>query len=83
MTLQISGNLCYRTGNRLSPNKNQYKTRFNMNTRERNPNKFLEKLSPSTNALLGRDKETIQKDFINHLEFTQAKDRYSATKDDL
>ena len=43
---------------------------------------LLGKLSPSTNDLLGRDKESIQKDFVNHLEFSLAKDKYSATKRD-
>ena len=43
---------------------------------------LLGKLSPSTNELLGRDKESIQKDFVDHLEFSLAKDRYSATRHD-
>ncbi len=49
---------------------------------KKNPNSLLGKLSPSTNELLGRDKDTLQRDFINHLEFSLGKDRYSATKHD-
>ncbi len=49
---------------------------------KKNPNELLGKLSPATNDLLGIDKDSVQKDFINHLEFTQAKDKYSATKHD-
>jgi starch phosphorylase len=44
---------------------------------------LLGKLSPSTNELLGRDKASIQKDFVDHLEFSLAKDRYSATGHDF
>ena len=43
-------------------------------------NKILDILSPSTNELLGKDKRSLQEDFVNHLEFSQAKDKYSATK---
>jgi len=53
-----------------------------MNNLIKNPNELLGKLSPATNDLLGIDKDSVQKDFINHLEFTQAKDKYSATKHD-
>lgn len=49
----------------------------------KNRYKLLGKLSPSTNDLLGRDKNSIQKDFVNHLEFSLAKDRYSVTKLDF
>jgi glycogen phosphorylase len=36
-------------------------------------------LSPSTNALQGMDKRSIQECFVNHMEFSLAKDEYSAT----
>jgi glycogen phosphorylase len=51
--------------------------------KEKNPNPLLGKLSPSTNALLGRNKKSLQMDYINHLEFSLGKDRYSATKNDF
>jgi starch phosphorylase len=46
----------------------------------KNPNPILGKLSPSTNVLLGRDLSSIEQLFVNHLEFSLAKDRYSATR---
>jgi len=51
--------------------------------KNKNPYPLLGKLSPSTNKILGKDKESIQENFVNHLEFSQAKDRYSATKLDF
>ena len=39
-------------------------------------------LTPSTNPLLGRDVESLQEAFVNHVEFSLAKDEYSATKRD-
>jgi starch phosphorylase len=41
------------------------------------------KLSPSTNEVQGTDIRSIQKSFINHLEYSLAKDEYSATKRDF
>jgi len=49
----------------------------------KNPNPLLGKLSPSTNELLKSDKKSLQEDFVNHLEFYQAKDKYSATTRDF
>ena len=40
----------------------------------------LKKLSPSTNPLQGTDVESLEHAFVNHLEFSLAKDEYSATK---
>ena len=54
----------------------------NMNKTKKNPYPLLGKLSPSTNEILGRDIDSLQKDFVNHLEFSLAKDRYSATPHD-
>ena len=48
-----------------------------------NPNVLLGKLSPSTNELKGFDVESLQKSFVNHLEFSLAKDKYSATQRDF
>ncbi|MBN2440933.1 MAG: glycogen/starch/alpha-glucan phosphorylase, partial [Spirochaetales bacterium] len=39
----------------------------------------MKKLSPSTNDFQGTDKESIQLSFVNHLEYSLAKDEYSAT----
>lgn len=44
--------------------------------------KPLEKLSPSTNAFMGMDVGSLEEDFVDHLEFSLAKDEYSATKRD-
>ncbi|TFH00989.1 MAG: hypothetical protein E4H13_06055, partial [Calditrichales bacterium] len=52
-------------------------------SRQKNPNPLLGKLSPTTNKLLGTDVSSLQKDFVNHLEFSQAKDRFSATPFDF
>lgn len=38
-----------------------------------------QKLSPSTNPLLGNDVQSLQLSIVNHLEFSLAKDEYSAT----
>ncbi len=50
---------------------------------KKNPNPFLGKLSPATNELLKNDRESLQENIVNHLEFSQAKDKYSANKADL
>ncbi|MBN1654189.1 MAG: glycogen/starch/alpha-glucan phosphorylase [Deltaproteobacteria bacterium] len=39
-------------------------------------------LSPSTNALQGMDKRSLQECFVNHMEFSLAKDEYTATPRD-
>jgi len=44
---------------------------------------FLKKLSPSTNHFQGTDADSLARSFINHLEFSLAKDEYSATQRDL
>jgi len=44
---------------------------------------FLKKLSPSTNHFQRTDAEALARSFINHLEFSLAKDEYSATQRDL
>ncbi|GAB4374482.1 MAG: glycogen/starch/alpha-glucan phosphorylase [Calditrichia bacterium] len=41
------------------------------------------KLSPSTNELQGTDVRSLQNSFVNHLEFSLAKDQYSATQLDF
>jgi len=41
------------------------------------------KLSPSTNEFQGTDVRSIQNSFINHLEYSLAKDEYSATQRDF
>ena len=43
----------------------------------------MEKLSPSTNEFQGTDIKSLQKSFVNHLEYSLAKDEYSATKRDF
>ncbi len=40
------------------------------------------KLTPSTNEFQGRDKESLQNSFVSHLEYSCAKDEYSATEHD-
>lgn len=45
-------------------------------------NSPLAKLSPSTNRLKGKRIEDLEQGFIDHLEFSLAKDRYSATTRD-
>ena len=40
----------------------------------------MKKLTPSNNALKGLDSESLKESFINHLEFSLAKDQYSATQ---
>jgi len=42
----------------------------------------LQKLSPSTNPLKGNDVPALELSIVNHLEFSLAKDEYSATKHD-
>lgn len=51
--------------------------------KKKNPNPVLGKLSPSTNDLLKNDIPSLQESFVNHLEYSQAKDRYSATHRDF
>ncbi len=41
------------------------------------------KLTPSTNEFQGTDRESLQKSFVNHLEYSCAKDEFSATGLDL
>lgn len=50
---------------------------------KKNPHKLLGKLSPTTNPLLGRDVKSLQESFVNHLEFSLGKDRFSATQNDF
>lgn len=50
---------------------------------KKNPNPLLGKLSPSTNALLQNDIKSLQNDFVKHLEYSLAKDKYSATTRDF
>ncbi len=52
-----------------------------MNKNRKRP-PLLEKLSPTTNELLKNDVETLEKHFVNHLEFSQGKDKYGAQKYD-
>ncbi|MCP4152788.1 MAG: glycogen/starch/alpha-glucan phosphorylase [bacterium] len=40
----------------------------------------MKKISPSTNEFQGADIESLQKSFVNHLEYSLAKDEYSATE---
>jgi starch phosphorylase len=55
-----------------------------MKTRgKNNPNPVLGKLSPSTNEPKGVDIKSLQTSFVNHLEFSLAKDKYSATQRDF
>ncbi|MBN1153967.1 glycogen/starch/alpha-glucan phosphorylase [candidate division KSB1 bacterium] len=42
----------------------------------------LQKLSPSTNPLQGNDVASLELSIVNHLEFSLAKDEYSATRHD-
>ena len=65
------------------PKNQRLKNHHDMKDHEKNPYPLLGKLSPSTNDFLGRDKKSLQEDFVNHLEFSLAKDRYSATKLDF
>lgn len=46
------------------------------------PKKPFAKLSPSTNRLKGMDVAELEISFVDHLEFSLAKDRYSATDRD-
>ncbi|MCP4217938.1 MAG: glycogen/starch/alpha-glucan phosphorylase [bacterium] len=43
------------------------------------PKKYPKKITPSTNEFQGTDVEALQVSFVNHLEYSQAKDEYSAT----
>lgn len=43
----------------------------------------MSKLSPSTNEFQGTDIKSLQISFVNHLEYSLAKDEYSATKRDF
>jgi hypothetical protein len=40
------------------------------------------RLTPSTNAFLGMDVESLKESFVHNLEFALAKDEYSATGHD-
>jgi starch phosphorylase len=50
---------------------------------QKNPYPLLGKLSPSTNEPKGTDIKSLQISFVNHLEFSLAKDKYSATQRDF
>jgi len=41
------------------------------------------KLTPTTNEMQGMDVESIQESFVNHLEYSLAKQDYSATQNDI
>ncbi len=45
--------------------------------------KHFKKLTPSTNEFQGADMESLQRSFVNHLEYSLAKDEYSATDMDF
>jgi len=47
--------------------------------KKKNPNPLLGKLSPVSNPLRKKDVNSLQKAFVDHLEFSLAKDRFSAT----
>lgn len=51
--------------------------------KKKNPNPILGKLSPVTNDLKQNDVDSLQKDFVNHVEYSLAKDKYSATQRDF
>lgn len=53
-----------------------------MKSEKINPNPILGKLSPSTSVKLKSDLQSLQIDFVNHLKFSQAKDKYAATRSD-
>lgn len=53
-----------------------------MKNKKDNPNPILGKLSPSTSPKLKSDVQSLQFDFVKHLKFSQAKDKYSATQSD-
>lgn len=46
-------------------------------------NSQKKKITPSTNPPKGRDIESIQDSFVNHMEYSLGKDEYSATDHDL
>ncbi len=48
-----------------------------------NKNNKKKKITPSTNPPKGRDIESIQNSFVNHMEYSLGKDEYSATDHDL
>jgi starch phosphorylase len=50
-----------------------------MKKKKINPNPLLGKLSPATNKHKENDKQALQEAFVDHLEFSLAKDKYSAT----
>jgi len=50
---------------------------------EKKFDKPLQKLSPSTNPLKANDIPSLELSLVNHLEFSLAKDEYSATKHDV
>jgi starch phosphorylase len=49
---------------------------------KKNPHPVLGKLSPVTNPLKKKDLHSLEQAFVDHLEFSLAKDRFSATRMD-
>ena len=47
------------------------------------PKAAIKKLTPSTNPFKGTDERSLEFSFVNHLEYSLAKDEYSATVHDL
>lgn len=50
---------------------------------KKNPNPVLGKLSPDTSDLLKNDISSLQSDFVKHIEYSLAKDKFSATERDF
>jgi starch phosphorylase len=48
--------------------------------KKKNPHPLLGKLSPATNKHKANDVHALQESFVDHLEFSLAKDKYSATE---
>jgi starch phosphorylase len=49
---------------------------------KRNEKSFRQKLTPSNNLFQGTDVESLKESFVNHLEYSLAKDEYSCTARD-
>jgi starch phosphorylase len=54
--------------------------RIKIKDKKSNPNPLLGKLSPATNKHKDNDIPSLQESFVEHLEFSLAKDKYSATR---
>ncbi len=54
-----------------------------MRSVKKNPNEVLGKLSPVTNPLKRKELPALEQAFVDHLEFSLAKDRFSATSMDF